>query len=136
LFEILFDIKKDENLDSKLNVIKNDIKIKGFENSAIIHSLSPTAKTGGELGWIKTSSLSDKIKEEIKDLKIGEITKPIVIPGGFLLLKIQNKRITKKNLNIEKELKLAVRNKTNEQLNQFSIIYFNKIKKDILINEL
>ena len=136
LFEILFDIKKDENLDSKLNVIKNDIKIKGFENSAIIHSLAPTGNTGGELGWIKLSSLSDKIKEEIKDLKNGEITKPIVIPGGFLLLKIQNRRITKKNLNIEKELKLAVRNKTNEQLNQFAIIYFNKIKKDILINEL
>ena len=74
MFEILFDIKKDENLDSKLNVIKNDIKIKGFENSAIIHSSSPTAKTR-ELGWIKTSSLSDKIKEEIEDLKIAEITK-------------------------------------------------------------
>ena len=136
LFEIVFDINTDENFDTKLNTIKNDIKIKGFENSAIIHSLAPTADTGGELGWIKLSSLSDKIKEEIKDLKNGEITKPIVIPGGFLLLKIQNRRITKKNLNIEKELKLAVRNKTNEQLNQFSIIYFNKIKKDILINEL
>ena len=136
LFEIVFDINSDENFDSKLNTIKNDIKIKGFENSAIIHSLAPTGNTGGELGWIKLSSLSDKIKEDIKDLKNGEITKPIVIPGGFLLLKIQNRRITKKNLNIEKELKLAVRNKTNEQLNQFAIIYFNKIKKDILINEL
>ena len=44
--------------------------------------------------------------------------------------------MTKNNLNIEKELKLAVRNKTNEQLNQFSNIYFNKIKKDLTINEL
>ena len=49
---------------------------------------------------------------------------------------MKNKRITKKNLDIEKELKLAVRKRTNEQLNQFSIIYFNKIKKNIMINEL
>ena len=136
LFEIVFDVKTNENLDSKFNIIKNDIEIKGFENTAIIHSLSPSAKTGGELGWIKASSLNDKIEEEIKDLKNGEITNPIVIPGGFLILKLQNKRVTEKNLNIEKELKLVVRNKTNEQLNQFSIIYFNKIKKDIIINEL
>ena len=136
LFEIVFNTKTNENLDSKYEIIKNDINNKGFENSAIIHSLSPSAKSGGLLGWIKESALNKNIKEKIKNLENGEITKPIVVPGGILILKMQNKRMTKMNLDIKKELKLAVRKRTNEQLNQFSIIYFNKVKKNILINEL
>ena len=136
LFEIVFNIKTNENLDSKYEIIKNDINNKGFENSAIIHSLSTSSESGGEIGWIKESALNKNIKEKIENLESGEITKPIVVPGGILILKMKNKRITKKNLDIEKELKLAVRKRTNEQLNQFSIIYFNKIKKNIMINEL
>ena len=37
---------------------------------------------------------------------------------------------------LDKEVKRIVRKKTNQQLNRFSNIYFNKIKKDIIINEL
>ena len=33
------------------------------------------------------------------------------------------------------ELETKIRNVQNQQLNQYSIIYYNKIKKDILINE-
>ena len=35
-----------------------------------------------------------------------------------------------------KEVKKIIKKKTNQQLNRFSNIYFNKIKKDIIINEL
>jgi len=67
---------------------------------------------------------------------LGQITNPIVIPGGFLILKIEQIRETKKDLNIEKEMEIIIKEKTNEQLNQFSNIYFSKIKKNIIINEL
>ena len=63
------------------------------------------------------------------------MTEPITIPGGFLILKIKDKRNSKEKLNLDKALKLIIDEKTNEQLNQLSIIYFNKIKKDIQINE-
>ena len=33
-------------------------------------------------------------------------------------------------------MEIIINQKTNEQLNQFSNIYYNKIKKDIIINEL
>ena len=72
---------------------------------------------------------------KIEDTKIGELTEPIIIPGGFLVLKIQDKRKTNEKLNLNNALKLVIDEKTNEQLNQLSIIYFNKIKKDIKINE-
>ena len=72
---------------------------------------------------------------KIEVTEIGELTEPIIIPGGFLVLKIQDKRKTNEKLNLNNALKLVIDEKTNEQLNQLSIIYFNKIKKDIQINE-
>ena len=41
----------------------------------------------------------------------------------------------KKNINLDKEIEKIVKVKTNQQLNQFANIYFNKIKKDIKIDE-
>ena len=135
LFEIVFNVQKKENLIEKIEKIKKDIELKGFENAVLIHSISDSVNKGGKLGWIKKTSLNPKIMNKIEDTKIGELTEPIIIPGGFLVLKIQDKRKTDEKLNLNKALKLIIDEKTNEQLNQLSIIYFNKIKKDIQINE-
>ena len=126
---------KKENLIEKVEKDKKDIELKGFENAVLIHSISDSVNKGGKLGWIKKSSLNSKIMNKIEYTKIGELTEPIIIPGGFLVLKIQDKRKTNEKLNLNKALKLIIDEKTNEQLNQLSIIYFNKIKKDIQINE-
>ena len=80
--------------------------------------------------------MSSKIKKIIKKIKINSYTKPIIIPGGFLILKIENIRETKNDLDLDSEINRIVKEKTNEQLNQLSNIYFNKVKKDIIINEL
>ena len=42
----------------------------------------------------------------------------------------------KKKIDLKKEFEKIKREKINEQLNQMSNLYFNKIKKDIIINEL
>jgi peptidyl-prolyl cis-trans isomerase SurA len=65
----------------------------------------------------------------------GEFTKPITVPGGFMILKIDEIKKRKKNMNVEKEVKKIAKIKKNNQLNQFSKMYFNKIKKDIQISE-
>ncbi len=134
--EIVFNIKTDENLDEKFKLIKKYIEEKNFSQAASIFSISDTANTGGKLGWIKESSMNKKIKKILKNMNAGNFTRPIVIPGGFLILNIEQKREIEKEYNLDNEIKLIVQKKTNEQLNQFSIIYFNKIKKDININEL
>jgi len=134
LSEIVFNIDNKNNLEKKFELIQKDIKTKGFSNAALIHGISDTANNGGKLGWIKLSSLNTKIKNEIKDIKVGNITNPIVVPGGFLILKIVDQKDVKKNLDINKAIELAVNEKTNEQLNKLSIVYYNKIKKDIKIN--
>lgn len=136
LSEIVFELDNNENVNTKYNSIKNKIEEESFEDVATMVSISETSKTGGKLGWIKESSLSKKIKNELDIIKPQDITRPLVIPGGILILKINKIRKIKKEVNIKNEMQSIIRNKTNEQLNQFSILYFNKIKKNVLINEL
>ena len=136
LSEIVFNIDAKSNLEKKLKLIQKDIKTNGFSNAALIHGISDTANNGGKLGWIKLSSLNAKIKNELKNIKVGNFSNPIVVPGGFLILKIVDERNVKKNLDTNKAIELAVNEKTNEQLNKLSIVYYNKIKKDIQINVL
>ncbi len=136
LLEILFNINENENLDNKFILIEKEIKDKGFSQTALSFSFSDTANKGGKLGWVSESILSPKINEIVKKIKIGNYTKPIVIPGGFLILKIEDIREVSKDSNLDDEINNIIKEKTNEQLNQFSNIYFNKIKKDIEINEL
>ena len=136
LSEIFFTINENEILDKKTNLLEKEINDKGFSQTALIYSVSNTANKGGKLGWVKETIMSPKIKKIIKQIKINNYTKPIVLPGGFLILKIEDIRETDNDFDLNSEIDKIVRKKTNEQLNQFSNIYFNKVKKNIIINEL
>ncbi len=134
--EIVFNIKDKNELDTKFKLIKNEIAKSDFSKAAIIYSVSETSINGGKIGWIKESSLSNKIKAELKNTKIGEITRPLNIPGAFIILKVEDKREIQLKLDLNREIEKIIKIKTNEQLDQFSNIYFNKIKKDMKIDEL
>lgn len=136
LSEIVFDLDLNESLDKKFVLIEKSILQDGFENTALIYSISDTSTNGGNLGWIKESSINKKIKNEISKLEINEFTSPITIPGGFLILKLNETKKTDREIDLDKELEAIIRLKTNDQLNQFSNIFLNKIKKDIIISEL
>ncbi len=133
--EILFSLEKNEKLNTKYNEIKKDILLNGFSNTALVYSISNSSKNGGNLGWIKLSTLNKNIKENILKTQIGQITDPIVIPGGFLILKVEDEKKTKIEVDINKETELIAKEVANKQLNQFSNIYFNKVKKEVQINE-
>ena len=136
LSEISFEISNLNDLDKKFIEISEIIKNKGFDFAALKYSLSPTSNLGGRLDWINENSLNKNIKEAIKKLEINDFTNPIVVPGGFLILQINEIKNTKIEVNIENELKKLVNFEKNTQLNQYSKIYFNKIKKNLAINEL
>ena len=135
LSEIVFDLKERQTINEKFNIIKNAIEKNGFENTALIYSISETSTSGGNIGWVSENSINKKILKEITEININTFTKPLVIPGGYLILKVREKRVTEKDIKLEDELKKIIQIKTNEQLNQFSNIFLNKIKKDIIINE-
>ena len=136
LSEIIFNVENKNKFKEKLDLIKKDIKDKSFQSAATIHGISNTAPNGGLIGWVKKSSLNPLIQDRISKIGTGNITEPIIIPGGFLILKIDDIRITNKEFKSEDEIKSIIDAKTNEQLSQYSIIYFNKIKKETQIDEL
>ena len=136
LSEIVFILEDNEKLKEKFKKITDTIKKKNFAEAAFNYSISDTSSNGGKLGWIKESVLNKQIKFELKSINTGEFTKPIVIPGGFLILNKERTREIEKDLNINNEIKNIIDKKTNDQLNKLSNIYLNKIKKNIQINEI
>lgn len=136
LYEILFDLSENENLNEKYNLIKKEIFDTDFSKTALKFSISDSAKSGGKLGWVKSSVLSKEIIGKLSDLKIGDFTSPITIPGGFLILKIEDLKLIENNLNFEEEVNFIIQKKSEQQLNQFSNIYLKKIRKNIQINEI
>ncbi len=136
LSQIIFEVKSNETYQEKFKLIETSIKDQGFKNTSNLYSIAENAKTGGNLGWINQTQLSNLIVKAISNLSNGEITKPIQISNGFLILKINEKRQKERKINFEKEFKKMIKREKNNQFNQFSIIYFNKIKQNIIINEL
>ena len=136
LSEIFFQVKSNESIKSRLEIILKSINEKGFKNTSNLFSLSENAKVGGRIGWVNETQLSNQVLEEIKKINVGEVTKPIQIANGFLLLKINNKRKKNISINFKDELNKLINVEKNKQYNQFSIIYFNKIKQNTAIDEI
>ena len=135
LSEILFQLNPDEKLLDKYNLILQNIENSGFKNSANIFSISDSSKFGGEIGWINQNQLNDNLLKEIENLNIDKLTKPIQTSSGYLIIKLNNKREKEKELDFEITFKQMITEEKNRQLNQFSLIYFNKIKQNTFISE-
>ncbi|WP_440911138.1 peptidylprolyl isomerase [Candidatus Pelagibacter sp.] len=134
LSEIIFEVTNLNELNLNYELIKKDINEIGFENTALKYSISETSNNGGNLGWIDENQLNKKIIKELNIINNGSITKPIRIPSGFLILKKKDTKEIKKNKDIEVELKKQIDFQKNAQLDNYSNIYFNKIRKDLKIN--
>jgi len=137
LSEIIFDVTNSKNYEKKVETIESDINQKGFLNAVLIHSISNSASnSNGDIGWVNENSLNVRIKKEVDDLKIGDHTKPIKIPGGFLILKINDIRMVENQMiDLDKKVNEVINLERNNQLNNYSNIHFNKVKKEIKINE-
>ena len=131
LSEIIFEVINKEEIEKKYNEVVKSIDKEGFKNSAAIYSFSESAKIGGDIGWINENSLNDIIKRNIKGLKNGQITKPIIMSNGILILKLEDTSTLETTINVKDELKKAINYERNRQLKQYSKIYYNKIKKNL-----
>ena len=131
LSEIIFDVKNKNEIQKKYKGVLKSINEIGFKNSASIYSVSDSAKIGGSIGWINENSLNKKIRENISYLKVGDVSKPIVLSNGILILKLVNTKSLQINIDVKSEFKKAVIYERNRQLNQYSQIYYNKVKKNL-----
>tara|TARA_B000000460_G_scaffold117937_1_gene83021 strand:- start:828 stop:1763 length:936 start_codon:yes stop_codon:yes gene_type:complete len=135
LSEIFFSGENKEKINEKYNLIKKSISEIGFKNTANIYSLTESAKIGGSIGWVGENQLAKKVVNEINKLQVGEFTKPINIPGGVVILKLDKKEDKKISLDFDSEFKKLIEYEKNRQLNQFSTVYFNKLKFNTKIEQ-
>ena len=133
LSEIVFTENDKVNFKKRYEEILTDINSIGFKKTALKHSESDTASNGGLIGWIKINNLNQNIKEIVIQLKTGQFSKPIRTSSGFIILKIEDEKEYLSKFNLADKMQEAIRFKTNDQLSQFSRMYFNKVKKNLII---
>jgi len=135
LSEILIKNSKDLNIDLIYLEILESIKNVGFAATANIFSVSSTSKIGGKVGWIKDTSLSKKIFNNVIKLKKGQISRPIKINENFLILKVDDIKIIQEKIDQKQILADKISYEKNQQLERYSIAYFNRVKQSLQINE-
>ncbi len=135
LSEIIFLEKNRKEIEKKSLEIITSIKNIGFKDTAVIHSISESSKLGGEIGWINQNQISKKIFLAIKDLEIGEFSKPIIASSGIIFLKVNDKKKISAQIDKEKEMKRLFSFERDRILNEYSIIYYKEIENKAYVEK-
>ena len=114
--------------------IFDEIRKYGFEDTALKFSVSSSSSEKGNLGWINIKTLSKKINNVLKNLKPGQVSKPIIQTNSILFIKLNSERILENN-DIDEELlkKNLIRRKQDELFNLYSRSHLSKLKNNSLI---
>ena len=132
--EIEIFVEKGVQNDNQINFIKEQIQTIGFENTAEKFSISASSVNKGDLGWINSRSFSKKIYEIVKNMKPGDISKPIRNPNSILFLKLIDKKKSQSNEIDKDEIKnRLIKQKKNELFNLYSNSHLSKLKNNTLI---
>ena len=118
----------------KVLEIQNFIKQAGFEKAVRKYSIGSTADKDGQLGWVKSNSLSKDFLNILRKTKIKEITQPILQQNRITIIKLNDKRIEK----ITKEKIESLKNeliaeKKNDLFKLYSNSYLSKLRNTKLI---
>ena len=118
LSEIETKVLKENELEEIINHINNF----NFEKAAQKYSVSTSSINGGSIGWVNSESLSRNILELLKDLKVGEYTKPLKRDNSFFIFYLNDKRKISNfdKDNLEKLKKSIVDKKINDLLTIYS----------------
>ena len=135
LSEIVFFEKNREAIKNKSEEIIASIESIGFKDTAVIYSISESSKLGGEIGWVNQNQISKKIFQDIKDLDIGDFSKPIITTGGIIFLKVNDKKKTSAQIDKDKEMKRLIAFEKNRILNEYSIIYYKEIENKAYVEK-
>ena len=135
LSEIVFLEKNRVAIENKSKEIMTSIENIGFKDAAVIHSISESSKLGGKIGWINQNQISKKIFFAIKDLEIGEISKPIIASSGIIFLKVNDKKKINAQIDKEKEMEKLFSFERDRILNEYSIIYYKEIENKAYVEK-
>lgn len=63
-----------------------------FGQLAVSRSAGDNALEGGEIGWRKAPQLPSPFDSMVGTLAVGDVTEPVRTPGGFIIIKLEEKR--------------------------------------------
>ena len=133
----VIEIENDKNFDIRNKRIKEvfeKIQILGFGETASKISISSSSVKKGDLGWIDTNSMSKKIFNVLKDLKVGDVSKPIEDFESITFFKITDKRFVKNNFSdLNKLRENLIKSKKNNLYKLYSNSHLSKLKNNSLI---
>lgn len=55
-------------------------------------SFSPSAATGGDLGWVVQGELRPEVAKIVDTIPVGQVSDPIPVQGGYMIVAVRNKR--------------------------------------------
>ena len=132
--EIEIIVDENSEIEKQSNFIKSQIEEFGFTNTAITYSNSSTSSNKGDIGWVNQDSLNTQIAKNLKRMKIGDISKPIINLNNILFLKLDDKRSSKvEDLNLKELTEQISKQKENELFSLYSTSHLSKIKNNALI---
>ena len=114
--EIVIAKKDGKHIDVLVQNLREDPR---FELYAMQFSQSPTAKNGGQLGWVSAEQLPEKLFLKLKNMQEGEVSDPIVIGTDYYILKLNKKYtpgVDKMPVPSEKEIMRMLENKKMEEV--------------------
>ena len=133
LSEIIVPVSDSQNPNDVYQKVKSRLFSEKFENVAREISISQTRDAGGEVGWVNEKTIAEIVIKKIKDLNVGEITSPILIPEGIMIIKLNNKREIKNEINKDQLKRKIILNERDKILTTYSKMYFNKLKSNAMI---
>ena len=132
--EIEFLADEGINLDSQVNEILQFINDNDFETAVIKFSNSQSKINQGDLGWIEEKLFSNDVFNFIKDLKKGELSKPLIKGRTITLFKLVDKKETPiKNMDKNLMRNNLINIRKNEQFVLYSNSHLSKLKNNSLI---
>ena len=114
--------------------IQNNINEIGFEKTANLYSVSATSQSEGNIGWIGSKSISPSYLKVVKNLKINQVSKPLINNNNIVILKLNDKRVlNSKDLNLKKIEQNVINKKRTEKLMVFSNSHYIDLEKKVFI---
>jgi peptidyl-prolyl cis-trans isomerase C len=83
-------VKTREEADSVYDMVVNQ-KL-GFDTLAKVRSLAPDKARGGDMGFFRKGVRAKEIDDAAFSMKAGDVSKPIKIADGYVILKVEDKR--------------------------------------------
>ena len=133
LSEIIVPVSESQNPNDVYQKVKGRLIGEKFENVAREISISQTRDSGGKVGWVSEKTMAEIVIKKIKDLNVGEITAPILIPEGIMIIKLNNKRKIKNEIDKKQLKRNIILNERDKILNTYSKMYLNKLKSNTMI---